>query len=34
MNAERDLRNLADLRAALGPGAAIMVDANQAWSAA
>ncbi|MEP7064310.1 MAG: mandelate racemase/muconate lactonizing enzyme family protein [Betaproteobacteria bacterium] len=29
--AERDRRNLADLRAALGAAATIMVDANQAW---
>lgn len=27
-----DRRNLADLRAALGPDAALMIDANQAWS--
>ena len=29
---ERDLRNLAELRSRLGPGAMLMVDANQAWS--
>ncbi len=29
----RDARNLADLRAALGDSATIMVDANQGWSA-
>jgi L-alanine-DL-glutamate epimerase-like enolase superfamily enzyme len=28
---ERDLRNLAALREALGPSATLMVDANQAW---
>lgn len=28
---ERDLRNLAALRDALGPSAALMADANQAW---
>ena len=32
--ADVDRRNLADLRAALGAGAAIMVDANQAWAPA
>ena len=30
--AERDLANLAAMREALGPSAALMVDANQAWS--
>jgi len=34
MNAERDRANLAALRDALGAEAAIMVDANQAWSPA
>lgn len=29
---ERDLRNLAELRATLGPQATLMVDANQAWT--
>lgn len=29
--AETDLRNLGELRAALGPQALLMVDANQAW---
>ena len=32
--AERDVRNLRDLRAALGDACTIMTDANQAWSAA
>ncbi len=30
--AERDVRNLADMRAALGDAATIMADANQAWT--
>ncbi|MGQ0656132.1 MAG: enolase C-terminal domain-like protein, partial [Betaproteobacteria bacterium] len=34
MNAERDRRNLADMRAALGADAHIMVDANQGWTPA
>jgi L-alanine-DL-glutamate epimerase-like enolase superfamily enzyme len=34
MDAERDRRNLADMRAALGPLAAIMIDANQGWAPA
>jgi L-alanine-DL-glutamate epimerase and related enzymes of enolase superfamily len=29
--AARDVGNLAEVRAAAGPGAAVMVDANQAW---
>lgn len=33
MDSVRDRKNLADMRAALGPFAAIMVDANQGWSA-
>ena len=32
--AERDLANLAEVRAAAGAGAAVMVDANQAWDLA
>ena len=32
-DAERDRRACADLRAALGPDATLMLDANQAWSA-
>jgi D-galactarolactone cycloisomerase len=32
-SAERDRANLAALRAGAGPGATIMADANQAWSA-
>ncbi|HEY8608063.1 MAG TPA: mandelate racemase/muconate lactonizing enzyme family protein [Noviherbaspirillum sp.] len=32
--AERDLHNLRTLRELLGPGAPLMVDANQAWSPA
>ena len=32
--AERDVDNLADVRAAAGAGAAVMVDANQAWDLA
>ena len=28
---ERDLANLADVRAAIGPGLPLMIDANQAW---
>lgn len=31
-DADRDTRTLAELRAALGDGAGLMVDANQAWS--
>jgi len=34
MDPARDRRNLADMREALGPFAAIMVDANQGWSPA
>jgi D-galactarolactone cycloisomerase len=34
MDPARDRRNLADMREALGPLAAIMVDANQGWSTA
>lgn len=34
MDAARDRKNLADMREALGPLAAIMVDANQGWSPA
>ena len=32
--AERDVANLAEVRAAAGAGAAVMVDANQAWDLA
>jgi L-alanine-DL-glutamate epimerase-like enolase superfamily enzyme len=32
--AERDIANLAEVRAAAGEGAAVMVDANQAWDLA